>query len=389
MSNGFSITSAVPTYGPELRATRRVMTGITGFVGSHFAHHCWRAGNAPIALTRASSDAAARERMNDSLRACARSLGEDTAFEAARPLVLAADLTQPSCGVTGEDLARLRRAEPQQFWHFAASLRYEDKHRQEIFASNLEGTKHALELARKSGCEMFVYVSTAYTAGRKCGVIEEQLHAPTVGFNNAYEDSKSQAEHAVAEFCEREQLRFAILRPSIVIGPYSTKSSGGSSTGLYGFVREICRVARALRAWGRPIEFRGDPRTLCNLIPVDWFVDDVLAVVEEGLRSDGIYHHTCDHPLTITQVCDVVAGALDIPGLVFEPSSASLSPLEERLARRISFYGSYFWNSKSFLRQRPSARELGVADLADYVRGFLRELGTPTLSAATAHDIGA
>jgi nucleoside-diphosphate-sugar epimerase len=368
----------------ELRATRRVMTGITGFVGGHFALRCARAGHHPIALTRAASDTAARDRVSEALRAAARSLGEDWAANAAAPLVLTADLAQPECGVSGEPLARLRRAQPEQFWHFGASLRYEDKHRDEIFASNLQGTRHALSLAKASGCATFVYVSTAYTAGRQHGAIAERLHDFGAGFNNAYEESKARAEHAVAEFCTREGLKFAILRPSIVIGPYAQKGTGGSTTGLYGFLREVCRIAAALRALGRPVEFRGDPSTLCNLIPVDWFIDDVASLLDEGLRDGGIYHNTCEHPLTIARVGEVVASALDIPGFEIEARATLRSPLEQRLARRTSFYGGYFSNSKQFLRQRPCARELSVPDLTEYVREFLRELGAPTLGSANA-----
>jgi nucleoside-diphosphate-sugar epimerase len=214
------------------------------------------------------------------------------------------------------------------------------------------------------------------------------LHDGSAGFNNAYEDSKARAEHAVARFCARARLRFAILRPSIVIGPYATKSTGGSTTGLYGFLREIGRAARALRALGRPVRFRGDGGTTCNLIPVDWFIDDVHALTEEGLQSEGVYHNTCSRPLTIEQVGEVVARALALPGFAIDPHSTLGSPLEERLARRTAFYGSYLWNSKSFLRQRPSPLELSASDLDDYVRGFLREAAVP-VSDTPAHETSA
>jgi len=370
--------------GRALGRTRRVMTGSTGFVGSHFALRSWQANNPPITLTRASSDAAAEARVLDALGAAQRSLGQASLPELAAPFALPADLTQPGCGLTPEQLLRLRRAQPEQFWHFAASLRYEDKHRTEIFAHNLEGTARALELAHASGCHTFVYVSTAYTAGRRQGAIEERLHDLSAGFNNAYEESKARAEQAVADYCARAGLRFAILRPSIVIGPYATKSTGGSRTGLYGFLREVGRVGRALRALGRPVEFRGDGGTTCNLIPVDWFIDDILALLDEGLQNGGVYHNTLSRPPTIDQVGQVVARALDLPGFVIDPRSTLRSALEERFLRRTAFYGSYLWNDKSFQRQRPAARELSLTDLEDYVRGFLREtaLATPDSAAA-------
>ena len=364
----------------------RVMTGSTGFVGSYFALRCCQAGNPPIVLARGESEVAAHQRVTHALRSAERSLGDDAPY-APPPLVLAADLAHPECGVSAQGLTRLRRAQPEQFWHFAASLRYEDRHRPEIFASNLDGTLRALELAKSSGCASFVYVSTAYSAGRQRGSVAEQLHDSSAGFNNAYEDSKARAEHTVAEFCARGGLQFAILRPSIVIGPYATKGTGGSSTGLYGFLREVTRVVAALRSLGRPVEVNGDPGTLCNLIPVDWLIDDVVSLLDEGLRDGGVYHNTCDRPLTIAQVGQVVAAALDIPGFDIDERAAPVSPLELRLARRTAFYGGYFSNSKQFLRGRPCARELSLPDLTDYVREFLRELRAPALAIRQAPSV--
>jgi len=367
-----------------LRARRRVMTGATGFVGSHFALRLLRAKSGPLTLTRAESHDVARERVSQAVGNAALALAEDGIDAEELPLALAADLTRPSAGLDEVALGWLRHAAPQEFWHFAASLRYEDRHRAEIFASNLDGTRVALELARALDCDTFVYVSTAYTAGRRSGTIPEELPGFDAGFNNAYEESKAHAEHAVAEFCARAGLRRVILRPSIVIGPYATKGTGGSNTGLYGFLREVQRAANALRAFARPIELAGDPDTACNLVPVDWFVDEVCALIESGFDADRVYHNTSDSPLSIAEVGRVVAEVMGVPGFSLEPRSGRRSALEEQIARRTAFYGSYLSHDKSFARARPAARALDAADLADYVRGFLRELRLPEARADTA-----
>jgi nucleoside-diphosphate-sugar epimerase len=366
-----------------LSGTRRVMTGATGFVGSHFALRRLEANNSPILLVRGSSQQLARERVDGALASAEQTLGARVTLGERSPLVLAADLALADCGMSAESVARLRRAEPAEFWHFAASLRYEEKHRAEIFATNLEGTKHALALARASGCESFVYVSTAYAAGRKSGPITERLHDFSAGHNNAYEESKARAEHVVFDFCARERMRCVILRPSIVIGPYASKTTGGSNTGFYGFLRELSRITVALRALGRPIEICGDPGTLCNLIPVDWLIDDIEASIQRGFQDGSVEHNTAKYPLTIEQVGQVVAAALDIPGFTIDPAVTPRTLLEQQLARRTTFYGSYFSNSKSFIRERGGGRELTATDLADFVLGFLQELtpenaGTPS-----------
>jgi len=174
------------------------------------------------------------------------------------------------------------------------------------------------------------------------------------------------------------------LRPSIVIGPYVTKSTGGSDTGLYGFLREVRRAAGALRAFGRPIELLGDPETTCNLMPVDWFVDDVFALLDSGFDADRVHHNTADAPLSIAEVGRVVAEVLDVPGFSLEKSERTRSLLEQHIARRTAFYASYLSHDKQFRRARPAARALSSGDLAEYVRGFLRERETPSRPANAA-----
>ena len=60
-------------------------------------------------------------------------------------------------------------------WHFAATLAYESRNREMIFRRNLEGTKHVLELAQRLGAKRFIYVSTAFVAGKRSGDIPETL----------------------------------------------------------------------------------------------------------------------------------------------------------------------------------------------------------------------
>ena len=51
----------------------------------------------------------------------------------------------------------------------AANLRYHERHRASIVEDNVAGTREAVRLAASLGCRRFVYVSTAYTCGRRTG----------------------------------------------------------------------------------------------------------------------------------------------------------------------------------------------------------------------------
>jgi nucleoside-diphosphate-sugar epimerase len=354
----------------------RVMSGATGFIGSHFALRWLLAGQTAHVLVRAPSEAAALARVENAVeqaRASTHAAGPRLDYGGCFRGVCC-DLLQPRIALSPNALREKGQHDVTDFWHFAASLRYEDRHRAQIYGTNVEGTRRALELARELKSKWFIYISTAYTAGRMTGLVPEKLHGMSVGFNNYYEESKAQSEHEVASFCAAHEIRHAILRPSIVIGPYSSKSTGGTTTGLYGFAREIQRISLALRERGQRLELNGDPETECNLIPVDWFVDDVISLVGEGLQDRGVYHHTCESGLTIRAVGEVLARVLGTPGFSIQPEPpASRSPLEALLARRIGFYAGYLSRSKSFARRRPFSRRLTTEDLQKFVEAFVKE----------------
>ena len=86
---------------------------------------------------------------------------------------------------------------------------------------NVEGTGNVLELCE--GCselERLNYVSTAYVAGERTGVVYEHELALGQGFKNHYESTKFQAEVWVREALDR--VPTTIYRPAIVVGDSKT-----------------------------------------------------------------------------------------------------------------------------------------------------------------------
>lgn len=354
-----------------LGSAPRLLTGATGFVGSHFLLRWLLEGERVVALARAGSASAATERVRQALAVAGGSLAAAPRVPA--PQAVCGDLSADLGGVSPEAQKRLRELGVRELWHFAASLQYEERHRDAIFETNVAGTRRALDLAQALGCEWFVHVSTAYTAGKRGGVITEQLPRRTDGFNNCYEASKADAEHLVAELCAARGMKLAILRPSIVVGPSCSKSTGGSSTGIYGFARELGRARAPLRALGRPLRLRGEPNTPLNLLPIDWFIDDVATLVKSGIAASTIVHHTLDSSPTIHEIGEVVAELLALPGFLIEPAAAPSTPLEQLLARRTAFYAPYLSGAKHFERARPFGRRLTRDDLRAYFAACLHE----------------
>jgi thioester reductase-like protein len=69
-------------------------------------------------------------------------------------------------------------------WHSAASLRFKQEQRDKIVEQNVEGTRRLLRLATDAGASTFNYVSTAYVAGKRTGlVLEEPARDPGVAHN--------------------------------------------------------------------------------------------------------------------------------------------------------------------------------------------------------------
>jgi thioester reductase-like protein len=125
-------------------------------------------------------------------------------------------------------------------------------------AVNTAGTAHALELATdlNPSCR-FAFVSTAYVAGRAVGVLPEEAAGGTVGFVNAYEQSKHEAETLVrASGCD-----FVILRPSSIICDAET-----------GAVTQVNAVHRALWLYfsGLVPMLPGDEQSPLDVVPSDW-----------------------------------------------------------------------------------------------------------------------
>ena len=85
------------------------------------------------------------------------------------------ELAKDRCKVVEGDLSmdssvlkeKIKQTSINQLWHVAASLNYESRFAEEIFSTNVEGTKQVLKLARVLDVDYFNYFSTAYVAGKQ------------------------------------------------------------------------------------------------------------------------------------------------------------------------------------------------------------------------------
>ncbi|QQR92738.1 MAG: NAD-dependent epimerase/dehydratase family protein [Candidatus Iainarchaeum archaeon] len=97
--------------------------------------------------------------------------------------------------------------------HAAAEID-ETKSPEELFQTNVQGTKNLLAAAEKNKIQQFIFLSTVGVYGDTRSKLNEDSPVQPI---TPYEKSKSEAEKAVLEY--QEVFPVTIIRPALVLGP--------------------------------------------------------------------------------------------------------------------------------------------------------------------------
>jgi nucleoside-diphosphate-sugar epimerase len=346
------------------------LTGATGFLGSHFVRNHLSTGEYDVhCFVRGSGDQACTRRVKQAV------LAADTSYPGKRVLNLdgmtatPSDITLPQLGLSERwmETAR-RRPAGSTFFHFASSLSFEEKNRDLIYDHNINGLKHAVDVASALRCDVFFYISTAYTVGIYEGHVAEQLHYPAA-FNNYYEETKCAAEHLVTEVCHAKGLRLVIVRPSVVIGPSESCKTGGSKTGLYGLIREMHRLKQLLERI--PVVADGNPDAGVNLIPVDYVCRDIFRLFQEPGVQNYPHHSTAHNNVKIAVLVELIKRHMGLPNVTVERlgpfDSQRASATARLLARTTAFYSSITRATKHFEKSSGATWILGIDEVERFV----------------------
>src|ERR1700712_3209407 len=176
------------------------------------------------------------------------------------------DITDPTLGLDARTYDRLA-AEVVKVFHLAAV--YDLAVGAELAERvNVEGTQHVLDFcARAANLERHHYISTAYVAGERSGLVLEDDLAKGQAFKNFYESTKFAAEVIVR--ASMDAVPTTIYRPAIVVGDSQT----GETPNFDG-------PSSRLRSMGGPPGARlqvGRGDAAFNVVPVDFVVDAIAA----------------------------------------------------------------------------------------------------------------
>lgn len=327
-----------------------LITGGTGFVGSALILELLENTDVHVVCLVRGQDPQAR--LAAALNTAAEAYGVSDALLARARLrchAVSGDVQLPGCGIDA-----LPPFHYDQLWHSAASLRFEDRYAEEIFAINLEGTRRVLELAQRVGVRCFNYVSTAYVAGSMKGRILE-ASIPEDVTNNLYEKSKLQAERLVEanpHFGKR------ILRPSIVIG-HSRRLTATNYTGMYGFLRKlfgfrgVMERAQADLMRHKSLYITGEAEIPLDFVPIDCVVSNAVRIAARTTPHPGetLYFHLNNPvPPTVGNAVSLMFAELEMQRPTFVTDTDQFEWLDEKFNSRTDFYRTYFRGAKHFDR---------------------------------------
>ena len=294
------------------------VTGATGFIGRNLVQRLLHREGTIYALVRAGS----RGRLEE-LRTAWGPNG-------ARVVPIAGDLAQPGLGVSEEDLVTLR-GDVDHFFHLAAIYDMSaGAEAQEI--ANVEGTRHAVELAGAVEAGCFHHVSSIAVAGLYRGEWREDMFEEAERLDtHPYFRTKHESERIVREECHRP---WRVYRPGVVVGDSRTGEID-KVDGPYYFFKLLQRARRLLPEWMPAVGVEGGE---INIVPVDFVADAIDHIAHQPDLDGQAFSLTDPSPKTAGEVVNLFARAADAPRAALQLDSGVTDPATALLRTGLRFF---------------------------------------------------
>jgi NAD(P)-dependent dehydrogenase (short-subunit alcohol dehydrogenase family) len=294
------------------------VTGATGFIGRNLVQRLLKREGTVYALVRAGS----RGRLEE-LRT---SFGPD----GARVVPISGDLAQPGLGVSEEDLLTLR-GDVDHFFHLAAIYDMTaGAEAQEI--ANVEGTRHAVELAGAIEAGCFHQISSIAVAGLYKGEWREDMFEEAERLDtHPYFRTKHESERVVREECSRP---WRVFRPGIVVGD-SRSGEIDKVDGPYYAFKLLQQARRVLPAWLPAIGIEGGE---INIVPVDYVADAIDHIAHKPGLDGQAFSLTDPNPKTAGEMINLFARAADAPQAALRLDSNVTDPATSLVRTGLRFF---------------------------------------------------
>lgn len=233
---------------------RNLITGATGFIGSHIAQRLVKEGEEVIALVRPTSRI-------DFLK----SIGVKFAYGDIN------DIDSLKNAMNGIDMV-----------YHSAALADEWISPKEAYAVNVEGTKNLLTSALNAALKRFVFISSLAVLGMK-NHHGTKADAPYHRTGDSYIDTKIASEQLVMDYYNKHGLPVTVVRPGFVFGPRDNKL--------------IPRLSE--RLGNKQFVFIGSGKNKINSVYIENLTDAIILAARSGRAIGQKYNVTNDSSMTL------------------------------------------------------------------------------------------
>ncbi|MDT5246632.1 MAG: hypothetical protein QOD36_4008, partial [Mycobacterium sp.] len=284
---------------------RYVVTGGTGFIGRRVVSQILaRRDDAEVWVL------ARRESLSRFERLATE--GDQAWGDRAKPLV--GDLTAANLGLTDEAVAELGAVD--HVVHCAAiyDITADDADQR---AANVDGTRAVIDLARRLDATLH-HVSSIAVAGTYHGEFTEDDFDVGQDLPTPYHQTKFEAELLVRSAAG---LRMRVYRPAVVVGDSHTGEMDKVDGPYYffGVLRKLAVLPRFT-----PMVLPDTGRT--NIVPVDFVVEAVVALMHADGRDGQTFHLTAPKTIGLRGIYRGVAEAAGLPPLRGSLPGATATP---------------------------------------------------------------
>jgi NAD(P)-dependent dehydrogenase (short-subunit alcohol dehydrogenase family) len=276
------------------------LTGGTGFIGRFLVDKLLARGGTVYVLVREQS-----QNKLDVLR-------ERWGADEKRVKAVVGDLTSPNLGIDAKTMKSLK-GNIDHFFHLAAVYDMgADEEAQQ--ATNIDGTRSAVNAAEAMDAKCFHHVSSIAAAGLFKGTFREDMFEEAEKLDHPYLKTKHESEKVVRESCK---IPFRVYRPGMVIG-HSETGEMDKVDGPYYFFKLIQKIRYALPAWVPTIGIEGGR---LNVVPVDFVVNALDHIAHLDGEDGNCFHLVDSDPYKVGEILNIFAEAGHAPRMAMRIDS--------------------------------------------------------------------